>query len=227
MQVQRKLFSAASLELKNSLNAVLKECALCREAEAGAPAENARPLGNIEKHAHEALHTVRSFLGSAIDQQGRLSVLRESIDLVAVVEDALNVCRENAEKGRWRLETQYAEDLPRTYTTDPARFRHVLRDVVDHAVRISDSAPMLIRVRNNYDFIEVNVSVGGARFFTEGESGHEPDDTHRPGELASERIETVRENLRLLNGHVHLVKLPGQGFEIGLCLPKGEQNPEA
>jgi hypothetical protein len=32
----------------------------------------------------------------------------------------------------------------------------------------------------------------------------------------------VRENLKLLSGHLHFVKLPDEWFEIGLCLPEGE-----
>jgi hypothetical protein len=46
--------------------------------------------------------------------------------------------------------------------------------------------------------------------------------SHRPGDLAADRIGTVRENLKLLDGHLHFVTLAGERFEIALCLPKGE-----
>jgi signal transduction histidine kinase len=220
-QTHGKLLSAASLELKNSLNAVLRECAFLQESESSSSiAKDGKNLSNIEKNTREALRTIGSFLDTTIDQQGRLSVLHEPIDLVAVVDDTLNVCRQRAQKAGWRLETQYAEDLPRAYATDPARFRHVLRDLVDYATGIAAGGPLLIRVRKNCDFIEFNVNVSGPRYAGNTEPGAEPDFcSQHPGDPVSERLGPIRENLKLLNGHLHFLKLPDAGFEIGLCLP--------
>ena len=223
-QGHRKLLAAASLELKNSLNAVLGECSLLRESAPSAlMAKGEGSLGNIERNTREALRTVGSFLDTTIDQQGRLSVLREPIDLVAVVDDTLNACREKAQRAGWRLETQYADDLPRSYATDPARFRHVLRDLVEHAIEIAQRGPLLVRARKNCDFIEFNVNMSGVGLAANPEPCAESALSNRhPGNLEAARIETVRENLKLLNGHLHFVKLPGEGFEIGICLPGGE-----
>jgi signal transduction histidine kinase len=216
----RKLLSAASLELKNSLNTVMGECSVLRVATASdLSADQDRPLSSIEKNAEQALRTVGSFLDTGVDQQGRLSVLQESINLVAVIEDTLSGSREKAQLAGLVLDTQYARDLPRTYSTDPARFRHVLRDLVNHVTLFAERRPVLFRVRRNFDFIELNAIVSGAANTPPGfEAGFY---RHHPGDLATERLETLRENLKLLNGHLHLVKLPAEGLEIGICLPVG------
>jgi signal transduction histidine kinase len=217
--VHRKLLSAASLELKNSLNTVLRECALSRQSPSSASVAHGKSLSNIEKNTLEALRTIGSFLDTTIDQQGRLSVLRQPVNLVAMVEDTLNGCRE---KAGWLLETRYAKDLPRTYATDPARFRHVLRDLVEHAIAVAEQGPLLIRVRKNRDFIEINLSVSAVQDAADELAAESPVYSCYRGDSVPERLDTVRENLKLLSGHLHFVKLPDERFEIGLCLPEGE-----
>jgi hypothetical protein len=176
----------------------------------------------IEKTTQEALRAIGSFLDSAAEQQGRLSVVREPIDLLAMVNNALNDCQAKAERAGCRLETLYAKDLPRTYVTDPARFRHVLREVVEHAIAVARGA-LTVNVRHNRDFIEIDVTASGAPAANQAAGAHPSISSHPPGNLVAARMETVRGNLDLLNGHLHLLRLPGNGFEIGLCLPKCEQ----
>jgi hypothetical protein len=139
-----------------------------------------------------------------------------------MVEDTLNGCRE---KAGWLLETRYAKDLPRTYATDPARFRHVLRDLVEHAIAVAEQGPLLIRVRKNRDFIEINLSVSAVQDAADEPAAESPVYSCHPADSVPERLDTVRENLKLLSGHLHFVKLPDERFEIGLCLPEGEPSP--
>jgi signal transduction histidine kinase len=216
----RKLLSAASLELKTSLNTILAECSLFRDDEwPGWTAEQDRKLANIEKNTQQALRTIGSFLDTTIDQEGRLSVLNEPINLVSVVDDTLAGCRDKARKAGLALEAQYGAELPRAYSTDPARFRHVLRDLIEHALEIASRGTVLVRVEKTSDYIEFNVILSELRFAPNAEPSVEPFCGHHPGDLVSHRLETIRENLRLLNGHLHFVKLASEGFEIGVCLP--------
>jgi signal transduction histidine kinase len=220
-QRQRKLLSAASLELKNSLNTVMGECSLFREAEGfEITGDQDKKLTSIEKNAEQALRTIGSFLDTTIDQQGRLSILQESIHLVAVIEDAMATSREKAQRAGVALDTWYARDLPRTYSTDPARFRHVLRELVNHVIDVAERSPVLIRVRNNADFIEFNVTANEP---TSTQPALEADFyRHHPGDFANDRLETIRENLKLLGGHLHVAKVSGDRFEMSICLPSGE-----
>jgi hypothetical protein len=38
------------------------------------------------------------------------------------------------------------------------------------------------------------------------------------GAFIYDRLEMIRENLKLLNGHLHFVTRPGEGYEISMCL---------
>ncbi|HEX2243431.1 MAG TPA: GAF domain-containing protein [Gammaproteobacteria bacterium] len=219
---QRRLLSAASQELKSSLAAVLRECSLARELDTVPMVTPAQAFSTIEKSTQEALRAIGSFLDSTAEQEGRLSVVREPIDLVTVVNTALNDCQAKAERAGSRLERLYAKDLPRTYVTDPARFRQVLREIVEQAIAVA-RGPLIVNVRHNNDFIEIDVTASGAPPANQAAGAHPSVSSQSPGNLAFTRMETVRENVDLLNGHLHLLKLPGNGIEIGLCLPKCEQ----
>jgi signal transduction histidine kinase len=218
-----KRLAVASLELKNSLNMVLAECSLLREIEEEAlPADRSQRLLSIERNTQETLRTICSFLDTRIAGEGSLTVPRENIDLAAVMEDTLLPCRDKAKAIGLELQAHYADDLPREYSTDPARFRHMLRNLADHAIDASEQSPVLICARRNSEFIEFKVQVSKPR---PTKTRYNPaTDPAVCGQLADEcgydRMEVIRENIRLLNGHSHFVKRPGEGFEISICLPE-------
>ncbi|MDH3442525.1 MAG: GAF domain-containing sensor histidine kinase [Deltaproteobacteria bacterium] len=219
----RKLLSAASVELKDSLNTVLGECSHLRELEGYVLMPNHdRKLASIEKNAHETLRTTRSFLDATLIDNGQFNLPREHIDLVEVVNETLLSCRGKAKDAGLELETQYGGELPREYWTDPARFRQVLRNLANHAIEVSERGPVLIHVRQNSDFVEFTVKVAESRAvdFESEPSGDEASCGHLSGDFIHDRLGTLRENVELLNGHLHIVKRPGDGIEFGMCLPQ-------
>jgi signal transduction histidine kinase len=218
-----KLLSVASLELKNSLNMVLADCSLLREIEGQVlAADHTQRLISIERNVQETLRTISSFLDTRIAEERSLTFPRENIDLPAVMDDTLLSCREKAKALGLDLYAQYADDLPREYSTDPARFRHVLRNLVDHAIEASERGPVLICARRNSDFVEFKVQVSKLRL-TKTQSGPDSDSAgcrHHADDFGYDRLETIRENVKILNGHLHFVKRPGEGFESSICLPE-------
>jgi signal transduction histidine kinase len=215
-----KVLAAASLELKNSLNMVLGECSLLREIEgseltAGYDGE----LTSIENNARETLRTISSYLDAAIAQEERFSAPRENINLVAVIEAALVSCRAKARATGVELEAQYAADLPREYCTDAARFRHVLRNLTDYAVEISDHGRVLLCARKNSDYLEVTLKISEPREESKNESrAMALCGKVYGGDFAYDRLEWIRENLKMFGGHMHFLQRPGEGVEIGVCL---------
>ena len=214
-----KLLSAASLELKSSLNKVLGECTLLREAEGLVlTSDHGQKLTGIEKTIQETVRTISGFLDSMIAEEGRFAAAREKIDLVAVIEDTLLSCRDKAKEAGLELAVQYGGDLPREFWTDPVRFRHVLRNLADHAIEISRQGAVLISVWKNSEFVEFNVKVSEPQAVAGAEPRVESVARVRAGDFVYDRLEMIRENLKLLNGHLHFVKRPGEGFEISMCL---------
>jgi signal transduction histidine kinase len=221
-QSHQKLLAAGSLELKNSLHMVLGNCSRLREDEAGVLTTGQdQRLTDIEKGTRESLRTISSFLDFALAHEGRSPVLYECIDLVESIENTLLSCREKAKQAGLKLETEYADNLPRQYSTDPVRFRHVLRNLADHAIESSERGPVIIRVRKNAEFIEFYVKANEPReagVISEPSAEVEPCG-HHAGESVYDRLEMIRENLKLLNGHLHNVKRQSEGFEVSICLP--------
>jgi signal transduction histidine kinase len=221
-QSHQKLLAAVSLELKSSLHMVLGNCSLLREDEEGGltPAQNQR-MTDIENGARESLRTISSFLDFALAHEGRSPVLHECIDLVELIDNTLLSCREKAKQAGLKLETEYADNLPRQYSTDPARFRHVLRNLADHAIESCERGPVLLRVRKNAEFIEFYVKANGPRaagVISEPSTEVDTSD-HHAGESVYDRLGMIRENLKLLNGHLHNVNRQSEGFEMSVCLP--------
>ena len=138
---------------------------------------------------------------------------------MALIEDTLLPCRDKAKEAGVEFDAQYAGDLPREYFTDPARFRHVLRNLADHAIEVSEEGAVLISVWKNSEFVEFNAKISGPRGAANIESDAEAvGGGQHAGVFKSDRLELIRENLKLLNGHLHFVKRPGGGFEISICL---------
>lgn len=215
-----KLLSAASLELKNSLNMVLGECSLLRELEGLVlTADHDQKLTSIEKNTLETLRTINSFLDTTIAEQGRFAVPRENINVVAVIEDTLLSCRDKAKAAGLELEVQYDDNLPRKFLTDPARFRQVLRNLADHAIEFSQQGVVLISVWKNSEFLEFNVKISEPRPAVDIEFRAKPAACGQPvSNLLYDRLQIIRENLKLLNGHLHFVRRQGEGSEISICL---------
>jgi signal transduction histidine kinase len=216
----QELLAAASLELKNSLQMVLGECSILREVQELEPAtERDRRLSSIEKNTRETLRTIGSFLDNPMAGEQRLAAARESIDLLAVVEAALVSSCLRARQAGVELQAQYASDLPGEYFTDPARFGHVVRNLVDLAIEFSEPGRLLLSVRKNSEFVEFSLRVSEPKPEAKAESRSAvAGGQAAASNFACERLEMIRENLKLLNGHLHFVDRPGAGVEIGICL---------
>ena len=161
---------------------------------------------------------------SAIADGDRFAGPRENINLMAVIEAALVSCRDKAREAGVELAARYAADLPREYFTNQARFRHVLRDLADYAIVVSEQGRVLLSARKNSEFVELNLQVSEPRTEVKTEAGAvAKGGTPHAGDFARGRLEMIRENLKLLDGHVHYVKRPVRGIEIGICLAQGRR----
>ena len=208
---QHKLLAGVSHELKNSLNVIMGDCALLRDVlEAQPELDSCHELTSIDKMSQEILDLIRNALDANLLAEGKSVVFEGAVGLVDLLEEALFPCREKAKAADIALVINYAQDLPEEVSTDVMRLKQVIRNLVNQAVEFPEREIVQVTVKRKDEVLEVNVA--GLRLDGEQEPRHDWD-------LGAGALESIREQLESLAGHMHLVSRPGLGYEVTLCLP--------
>ena len=216
-QNYRRLLATLSHELKNSLSVVIGGCALLRDDLEPSPAQDVcRELSGIETASQDILSLVDSFLDAPVLHENKTVVAEENVELVAFLEDALMLPRERARRVGVELKVDYANDLPQEISTDPVRFRHVVRNLTDYAIESPQERSAQVYVKRNGELIELTVTgiEESAESLLETESSGHPNDI-----VSASRLGLLKEHVEFLLGHVHVISRPGKGSDITVCVP--------
>jgi signal transduction histidine kinase len=218
----RKLLATLSHELKNSLSVVMGDCTLLREDLEQSPAQEAcRQISDIETTSQEILSLVNSFLDSPVSREGKTVVAQEHVELIAFLEDALMLSREQAKRSGVELKVDYADDLPQEISTDLVRFRHVVRGLTDYAIEYAREHSAEVCVKKNGELLEFTVAgIPAQKVKESAEPLFETGRPNHPQDIASpSRLELLKENVNLLMGHVHVISRERKGSDITVCVP--------
>jgi signal transduction histidine kinase len=223
-QGHQKQLATLSHELKNSLHVIMGDCALLREDLEQALGQGERhELSNIEAMSQEILSLINSLLDSTILSESNQTGAVENIELVPFLEDTLMLSQEKAKRAGIELNIDYASDLPQEISADSVRFRHVARNLVDHAIESLWHHVGRLHVKKNGEMLELTVTGAGVQQAadTRGSSPEESYD-HPTDVVFPTKLQLIKEHMKFLRGHVHVVSRPregSEGIDITVCLP--------
>ena len=134
-RIKDEFLATLSHELRTPLNAILGWTKWLQEASLGADAA-AKALATIERNARAQAHLIEDLLDVSRIVGGNLRVQLQPIDVVQVVENAVDVVRPAAEAKSLALEV-VAETRPVLMMGDPHRLQQAVWNLASNAVKFS------------------------------------------------------------------------------------------
>ncbi|MEM8710320.1 MAG: hybrid sensor histidine kinase/response regulator [Planctomycetota bacterium] len=183
-------------------------------------------LDDALDRSQRLLETVDKVIDFTHVEAGTLDVEPVECNVREVVDDVEQTFRARAEAKGLILEIRMNDSVPDSVKTDPARLSQVLCQLIDNAIRYTDSGRVHVsvgtepteswdRVRLRFDITDTGRGIGQERV------GHvfEPFSSRSNSDLAEGSglgLTVAKQIARLLGGDVHFDSLPGEGCTFTL-----------
>jgi PAS domain S-box-containing protein len=148
-------------ELRNPLNAIAAANGL-QDRLGAQDAQNVRLRETVSRHVRKLARLIDDLLEVTRLTRGAVELERKSVDVSAVVREAVQVCRSRTEARRQPVHLDIAGE-PLTVMGDPLRLEQALANLVENAAKYSEpGSPIVVSARSGLDdtgcaFAEVSV----------------------------------------------------------------------
>ena len=194
---KEEFVAAIGHELRTPMSAILGLNPLLREA-VGNQSEWQAAVDHIRRSTQQLLGVVNNVLDHSQLQANRLFLMPSSVNVRDLIEEIRDEISDRIESNAMRLDCRIAEDVPEFVWMDRARFRQILSNLLDNAIK---HAP-------NGSVVTLKVTVHQSRLNVEV-------DDQGPG-LPSEILVRMSQGLplhpRIGEGH-----LTGAGLGLSIC----------
>ncbi len=216
-----------SHELRTPLNAIVGITGLLRERER--PADERELLATVAQSTDALLGVLNDVLDLSRLEAGRLRVERQPCAPRAVVTEVVRLMQPEADRAGLRVAVVIADAVPAQVSTDPARLRQVLLNLIGNAIKFSRAGgDVVVRVDNGGgDVVEFAVEDHGSGIepelqlrlfepFVQGDSSS----TRRQGGVGL-GLAICRQLVVLLGGTIALESTEGKGstFRFTIVAP--------
>lgn len=217
-------FASMSHELRTPLNAIIGYTELLLHGIGGSLAPTQQDY--LERSRRAARH-LQELVNDVLDlsrlENGKLEVMVEELDVVAVIEELFATTIVLAQSRGTTLHLEAASGTP-LIRTDPRRLRQILLNLISNAIKFGRRQPVVVRCRRSREggvVVEVHDRGGGIapadqeRVFQEFVqiSTDQTDEGTGLGLPISKRLAT------LLGASLELDSVPGHGSVFRLTLP--------
>ncbi|NRF68105.1 response regulator [Aquincola sp. S2] len=232
----KSLFLAKmSHDLRTPLNAVLGYAQILKRDKT-LTARQAMGLNTIQSSGEHLLMLINDILDLSKIEAGKLELQLEDIDLAEFLRQIGDTIRVKAEEKGLAFELAAAPDLPAALRCDHKRLRQVLLNLLDNAVKFTDSGRVSLRVRPlAADPVQPALPPGIVRLrFEVEDSGvgiapQQIEASFRPFEQVGETrrraagtglgLAISRQLVRVMGGDVQVRSVPGAGTSFWFDLP--------
>lgn len=136
-QAKSEFLSNMSHELRTPLNHIIGFTELVVDRNFGDlnPTQE-EYLNDVLDSSHHLLSLVNDILDLSKVESGKQELLREPVDLRQLLEESLNIIRENAQKNQ--IDVRFRIDaLPEAFSADPRRIKQILYNLLSNAVKFT------------------------------------------------------------------------------------------
>ena len=223
-----------SHEIRTPMNGVLGIAGLL--AGYDLPGKAPQDVATLRRSAENLLRLIDELLDFSKIEAGRLELVPEDFHLGAMVDGVIELLAPRAAARGIRLEVNVAEGLPRILRADPVRFRQILLNLVDNAVKFTDEGGVKVTVtpteRAERPAMRWTVSDTGVGISkTDLERLFEPftqadgSTTRRHGGTGL-GLAICRHLVDLVGGEIGVTSAPGEGSTFEVVLPYEEAERE-
>jgi PAS domain S-box-containing protein len=195
MRHRSRFYASMSHELRTPINAIIGYNELLMDGIYGPVPDNQRAaMERAGRAARHLLELVNDILDLSKIEAGKITIQREPVDIVALVEDLRATMEPLARSHDVDIRFHFGAGCDRPVRTDPRRLRQILMNLISNAIRYGGGEP-------------VDIRCGG----TEGVRVSVQD--HGPG-IEKERIEDIFEEF------VQLADSENGGTGLGLAIAR-------
>jgi len=223
MTERSRFFASMSHELRTPINAVIGFSQLLNDGTYGELPEHQKTVvAKVVRSANHLLELINDVLDISKIEAGKLEFFAEPTNISRLVSDTLTSVQLQAEQKGLSLTVEARDDA--SVTTDPARARQIVLNLLANAVKFTDAGSIIVSVRRSDSAgAEVSVSDTGP--------GIAPEDQERifeefeQSQTASSRggtglgLAISRRLAELLGGSLTVDSQVGRGSTFTLCLP--------
>jgi PAS domain S-box-containing protein len=146
-----------SHELRTPLNAIIGFSEIMREELFGAlgSPQYREYIGDVFDSAQHLLQLINDILDIAKAEAGKLELAEDEIAIMNVVDSAMRIVHERAQRGKIAIRTQLAADLPPLYA-DERKLKQILLNLLTNAVKFTPPGGTIEiagRLAENGDFL--------------------------------------------------------------------------
>jgi signal transduction histidine kinase/CheY-like chemotaxis protein/HPt (histidine-containing phosphotransfer) domain-containing protein len=147
-----------SHEIRTPLNGILGFTGLLRRG-TGTPGERATFLDTIDSSGRHLLALIDDILDLSKIEAGRMEFERVRCSPHQIITEVLSVLRVRAKEKGLYLESNWTSGVPATITTDPARLRQLLMNLVGNAIKFTDCGGVTLLATVTLDSPEPRFSI--------------------------------------------------------------------
>ncbi|MDZ4169705.1 MAG: response regulator [Coriobacteriia bacterium] len=231
-QAKSAFLSLISHEIRTPMNAILGFAQLMAR-EPGITQQQRERLAIIDRNGEYLLALINDVLEMAKIESGRSTLRASTFDLAVMLADLDAIFRDRAHSAGIDLRVELTADLPRFVTTDKAKLRQVLVNLLGNAVKFTQTGSVTLEAtaeRSGEDtaltFIVTDTGVGVDESeielmfepFSQTESGR------TMGTGTGLGLAISQQYVRLLGGELTATSSRGVGsrFEFTVCVEEGE-----
>jgi len=160
-----ELATNLSHEMRTPLNLIIGYSEMMMSSpsnydDAALPASYRGDMSAIYRSAQHLLALTEDVLDLARLEAGRLSIVKETVDLGQIVREAVALVREYAESKGLELRVDLPSDLP-PMALDRLRIRQVLLNLLTNAARLTEHGRISVRVQSREHDVRVEVADTG------------------------------------------------------------------